>query len=604
MVSISSSIQAIAIAGGISSALAVGSYIVPPPKLVFLMEPANTTAGTILTPAPAVAFEDASGRVIATASGPVTLQLGSNPGGGTLSGLTTVSAGNGVATFPGLTINNAGTGYTLAEVSAGVPRTASTPFNVAAPLAISITLASSSIYTGSAATGTLTLNLASSRARTVTITSSAPTMVSVAPATVTVAAGQTTGSFTYTGVAPGAAMLTAAGDGYSPASSAVTDLPPAIPASFFGMTVINVSQVTPTVSYGSTRSWDAVGLSWAELNTAPGVYNFAALDNFIAASQAHGAEMIYTFGRTPPWASSQPNAASPYALGECAPPANFAYWDAFVTAIVTHAAGRIKYWEIWNEPNDPQFWCGNAQTRANDLITLAKRAYSIIKRLQPRAAVLSPALAGPSGPSWLNWYLSLGGKNYLDVVAFHGYSSPRAEDILTVTANYRAVMATWGLAGAPMRDTEGSWSNTVSAVPIATQVGFIPKSYLLRQSLGLEAFNWYAWDGGPIWGGMWTSADGPSAAATSYAQTYQWMVGASMTAPCSEDQTSVWSCRLSRPDGYSAEALWISNSTATVTVPSQYVQFADLTGAVHPIVNNTVAVGDQPILVETGNIPH
>ena len=43
----------------------------------------------------------------------MTLSLGNNPGGGTLSGTLTVAAVNGVATFNNLSINAAGSGYTL-----------------------------------------------------------------------------------------------------------------------------------------------------------------------------------------------------------------------------------------------------------------------------------------------------------------------------------------------------------------------------------------------------------------------------------------------------------------------------------------------------------
>ena len=46
-------------------------------------------------------------------SSSVTLAIGTNPGSGTLSGTVTVAAVNGVATFSNLSINKAGTGYTL-----------------------------------------------------------------------------------------------------------------------------------------------------------------------------------------------------------------------------------------------------------------------------------------------------------------------------------------------------------------------------------------------------------------------------------------------------------------------------------------------------------
>ena len=54
------------------------------------------------------------------------------------------------------------------------------------------------------------------------------------------------------------------------------------------------------------------------------------------------------------------------------------------------------------------------------------------------------------------------------------------------------------------------------------------------------------------------------------------------------------------PNGYSAIAVW---DTAGVgesdAVPSGYVQYHDLTGAVSPITGGNVTIGTCPILLET-----
>ena len=79
-----------------------------------------------------VSVEDGFGNVATGYSGSVTLSLSSNPGSGTLQGTTSVNAVNGVATFSGLSLNTAGSGYVL-QASAGNLTTATTGSLTVAP---------------------------------------------------------------------------------------------------------------------------------------------------------------------------------------------------------------------------------------------------------------------------------------------------------------------------------------------------------------------------------------------------------------------------------------------------------------------------------------
>ena len=60
----------------------------------------------------------------------MTIAIGANPGGATLGGTLTVNASNGVATFPDLTLDQVGTGYTLTAASTGLIGATSTAFNI------------------------------------------------------------------------------------------------------------------------------------------------------------------------------------------------------------------------------------------------------------------------------------------------------------------------------------------------------------------------------------------------------------------------------------------------------------------------------------------
>ncbi len=105
--------------------------LLSPAKLVFLQQPSNGVAGTPMTPAVQVAVEDANGNIVTTAITPVTVTLASSKGiGGTL---WTAFPQNGIATFNGVTVATAGTGYTLFASSPSLSSATSAPFTISAP---------------------------------------------------------------------------------------------------------------------------------------------------------------------------------------------------------------------------------------------------------------------------------------------------------------------------------------------------------------------------------------------------------------------------------------------------------------------------------------
>ncbi len=99
--------------------------------LAFETQPSSTTSGSPITPGVTVRILDAGGNLFASAA-PVTVAMGTNPAGGTLSGTLTVAAVAGVATFSDLSIDKAGTGYTFTASSSGLTEASSSTFDVTA----------------------------------------------------------------------------------------------------------------------------------------------------------------------------------------------------------------------------------------------------------------------------------------------------------------------------------------------------------------------------------------------------------------------------------------------------------------------------------------
>ncbi|MCP3445139.1 hypothetical protein [Bradyrhizobium sp. CCGUVB14] len=212
-----------------------------------------------------------------------------------------------------------------------------------------------------------------------------------------------------------------------------------IPLSYFGMHILSDSNPWPALPIGSRRM--IVNANWWDISAGPGQYDWTAFDAIVARSTTSGADVVFDLGGSPAWASSNPS-AGPCAWGfngNCVAPQT-QYWAAWISAAVTHAACRVKFWEIWNEPNDGGFWRGDIPT----MVALARQAYQTIKSIDPTAKVLTPAVysdptggtIATDGVAWMMEFLrqcsvppagSTTAPPCADILAYHGYPVNWAE---------------------------------------------------------------------------------------------------------------------------------------------------------------------------------
>jgi len=403
-----------------------------------------------------------------------------------------------------------------------------------------------------------------------------------------------------------------------------------IPAEFISLQMnggIVTRQPWPVVPFGGIRLWNS-DTHWADINTADGVYDWTTLDKWLADAKTANLDVLYTFGEGPTWASSNPNnPACDGGPGECEPPNDLnpdgsgpnQHWKNFVTAMVTHSqnsnTAHIKYWEIWNEPYQQWQWTGtNAQ-----MIRMAQDATAIIKTADPSAMVLLPPVGFSMGRTWLDSYLAAGGGQYADIIAFHGYVqrpgyTPEPEDFNNRLSRFKTILAKYGQEGKLLWDTEASWGETLNTGfnDQDLQAAFVARFYLLHWSGGVTRFYWYQWNAQDFRGMLWKpdphNPGGPGTVmkpGIAYGQIYNWMVGATMTSPCTAS-ASVWTCQLSRPNGYQALAVWDTSQTCSKGVCSTtpytynpvYIKYRDLSGNTATPSGQTVPIGAKPILLE------
>jgi large repetitive protein len=191
-------------------------------RLAFVVQPSNVTAGVAISPAVQVAVQDANGNTVTSSTAPVTVGVGTNPGGGTLSGTLTVNAVNGVATFADLSIDRTGAGYTLSATSSGLTEATSSGFDVTpgTALALAFTVQPTSTVAGQTITPPVQVAVRDALGNTVTSSTAA----------VTVAIGNNAGGGTLSGTRTVNAVggvatfdnlsIEAAGTGYTLAAAA------------------------------------------------------------------------------------------------------------------------------------------------------------------------------------------------------------------------------------------------------------------------------------------------------------------------------------------------------------------------------------------------
>jgi alpha-tubulin suppressor-like RCC1 family protein len=108
----------------------------PPDRLAFVVQPRDIMAEVVFDSALQVVVQDNQGNTVSTSTASVAVAITSGTGaaGATLSGATTQSASAGLASFGDLSIDSAGTGYTLTATSAGLSSDTTVPFRIVGPL--------------------------------------------------------------------------------------------------------------------------------------------------------------------------------------------------------------------------------------------------------------------------------------------------------------------------------------------------------------------------------------------------------------------------------------------------------------------------------------
>jgi hypothetical protein len=385
--------------------------------------------------------------------------------------------------------------------------------------------------------------------------------------------------------------------------------PPAKPvaASFFGMHLLNVNglfEMPPTpwppTGVGTLRLHDS-GVFWRDVEKERGRFDWTRLDVSARRAAAHKADVIYVLGQTPPWAAARPDAASIYNNpGASSEPARLEDWRNYVSQVARRYKtgspyGRIRYFEIWNEPNDPAFYSGSVET----MVEMARVAREVILQADPSNRIISPGVSVDL--SWISDFLSRGGGKCVDIIGYHPYAGT-PEAMAALLANARAALKELGLAAKPLWNTEAGWFYTEGRItPGEIEAGYVARTYILNWAFGAERYMHYKWDQDAGMGIWFLDTDKKTLlpAATAYRVVQSWLTGSTLSGVTRTDE-STWTVSLTRADGRKAWIVWNPRKFTTFAIPAQWaVKYRqDLAPATETAYTaRAMTVGQTPVLL-------
>jgi xylan 1,4-beta-xylosidase len=222
----------------------------------------------------------------------------------------------------------------------------------------------------------------------------------------------------------------------------------------------------------------------------PRSYNFVPTDQMISSIRKVGAEVMFRLGRSEG--------------ADAQPPKDFKKYAAVAKHIVLHynrgwAHGfhyRIRYWEVWNEPDlGKVFWSGTAQ-QYFDLYGQLARA---VKSADPHALVGGPAIARPNDDTpYRDAFLEYVRQEHLplDFYSWHWYATDSDDplDFIRISAEVRARLDKHGFSKTRSIVTEWNYGLMDPMPTDAQRASFITAAIIYMQDAPIDAANLYRAD--------------------------------------------------------------------------------------------------------------
>jgi O-antigen ligase len=228
--------------------------------------------------------------------------------------------------------------------------------------------------------------------------------------------------------------------------------------------------------------WIRQGFAWNDIEiSGKGIYTdtrnpavevsaWAKYDFIVDEANKYGLQIMARLDSPPVWARLPYDDVEQYHKG---PPRDYNDFGDFAAAVAQRYKGKIKYFQIWNEPNLIGEWGGHPVS-AEEYTALLKVAHDRIKAIDPDAVIITAALAPTADDTVANrndiLYLEdmygAGAAPYFDVLSTMLYSlgqppDDRRADLKRLSFSrpilLRQVMEKYGDSTKPIWISEYAW---------------------------------------------------------------------------------------------------------------------------------------------------
>lgn len=164
--------------------------------------------------------------------------------------------------------------------------------------------------------------------------------------------------------------------------------------------------------------------AWRDLEPQADDWDFTQSDRIVDAVEERGMKLIVRLGQVPDWAAEGDVVGA--SESHDTPPSDLNTWANYCATVAARYQGRVKAYQIWNEPNLAREW-GEREPNAEEYVALLAACSNAIRAVDSKAILISAGLA-PTGVQnaiahrddiYLDAMYRAGFQQYIDVVGLH-----------------------------------------------------------------------------------------------------------------------------------------------------------------------------------------